>query len=105
MTSESEYSHLIDKGENFTSSVQQQIENTEYEIRKLERGIKVSHRSRLTINDEGRDYDSMVKQYVKDIKALRDRLEELTEKKHFSSGRWKVITKGRRRPSIPKWPI
>ena len=82
-----------------------EIESIEYEIRKLERGIKMAHRSRFNVRGEGIDYDSMIKQYVVDIKELRDKLERLTEKKHFSSGRWKIITKGRRRPSIPKWPL
>tara|TARA_R100001244_G_scaffold102885_1_gene76602 strand:+ start:185 stop:448 length:264 start_codon:yes stop_codon:yes gene_type:complete len=82
-----------------------EIEGIEYEIRKLERGIKVAHRGRLNIRGTSVDYDSMIKQYVKDIKELRDRLERLTEKKCFSSGRWKTITKGRRQPSIPKWPL
>ena len=82
-----------------------EIEGIEYEIRKLERGIKVAHRGRLNIRGTSVDYDSMIKQYVKDIKKLRDRLERLTEKKCFSSGRWKTITKGRRQPSIPKWPL
>ena len=82
-----------------------EIEGIEYEIRKLERGIKVAHRGRLNIRGTSVDYDSMIKQYVEDIKELRDRLERLTEKKHFSSGRWKILTKGRRQPSIPKWPL
>ena len=82
-----------------------EIESIEYKIRKLERGIKVAHRGRLNIRGTSVDYDSMIKQYVEDIKELRDRLERLTEKRHFSSGRWKIITKGRRQPSIPKWPL
>jgi hypothetical protein len=82
-----------------------EIAAVEYQIRKLERGIKVAHRNRSNVGDEGVDYDSMIKQYVKDIKELRDRLERLTEKKCFSSGRWKILTKGRRQPSIPKWPL
>ena len=82
-----------------------EIEIVEYEIRKLERGIKVAHRCRLNIKRTSVDYDSMIKQYVEDIKELRDRLERLTEKKYFSSGRWKILTKGRRQPSIPKWPL
>ena len=82
-----------------------EIEIVEYEIRKLERGIKVAHRSRLDIKGTSVDYDSMIKQYVEDIKELRDRLERLTEQKYFSSGRWKILTKGRRQPSIPKWPL
>ena len=67
-----------------------EIEGIEYEIRKLERGIKVAHRGRLNIRGTSVDYDSMIKQYVEDIKEFRDRLEQLT---------------GRRQPSIPKWPI
>ena len=82
-----------------------EIKNIEYQIRKLERGIKVAHRSRLNIKGSSVDYDSMIKQYAKDIKELRDRLEKLTEKKCFSSGRWKILIKGRRQPSIPKWPV
>ena len=82
-----------------------EIEKTEYLIRKLERGIKVAHRSRVNIKGSSIDYDSMIKQYVKDIKELRDKLERLTEKKCFSSGQWKILTKGRRQPKIPKWPI
>ena len=82
-----------------------EVEKTEYLIRKCERGIKVAHRCRLALEGSSVDYDSMIKQYVKDIKELRDRLEQLTEKKCFSSGRWKIITKGRRQPSIPKWPV
>ena len=66
-----------------------EIEKVEYQIRKLERGIKVAHRGRLTLRGSGIDYDSMIKQYVKDIKELRDRLEKLT---------------GRRRPRLAKWP-
>ena len=82
-----------------------EIESIEYEIRKLERGIKVAHRGRLNIEGTSVDYDSMIQKYVEDIKELRDRLEQLTEKKCFSSGRWKILVKGRRRPSIPKWPL
>jgi len=82
-----------------------EIERTEYEIRKLERGIKVAHKCLLNIRGTSVDYDFMIKQYIEDIKELRDRLEKLTEKRHFSSGRWKILVKGRRRPNIPKWPI
>ena len=84
---------------------QQEIERIEYLIRRSERGIKVAHRSRLTIYETSVDYEEMIKTYIKDIKELRDRLEKITEKKHFSSGRWKILTKGRRRPNIPKWPV
>jgi hypothetical protein len=67
-----------------------EIERTGYEIRKLERGIKVAHKCLLDIKGTSVDYDFMIKQYVKDIKELRDGLERLT---------------GRRQPNIPKWPI
>jgi len=67
-----------------------EINNIEYQIRKLERGIKVAHRCRLKARGTSVDYDSMIEQYVEDIRRLRDRLEELT---------------GRRQPKIPKWPI
>ena len=67
-----------------------EIEKIEHEIRKLERGIKVAHRDKITIEGTSIDYDSMIEQYVEDIRKLRDRLEELT---------------GRRQPKIPKWPI
>ena len=82
-----------------------EVDKVEYHIRKLERGIKVAHKCRLNIGENSVDYDSMIKQYVEDIKELRDRLEKLTEEKYFSSGRWKILTKGRRQPSIPKWPV
>jgi hypothetical protein len=81
-----------------------EIPKIEYQIRKFERGIKVSHRCRL-MKGTSTDYNLIIKQYVKDIKELRDRLERLTEKKCFSAGKWKIITKGRRRPNIPKWPV
>ena len=88
-----------------------EIAKTEYHIRKLERGIKIAHRNRINIKGDGVDYDSMIKQYVVDIKELRDRLERLTEKKSFvycciySGLYWKVTAKGRRSPNIPKWPL
>jgi hypothetical protein len=82
-----------------------EIADVEYRIRKLERGIKVAYSGLLNIKGTSVDYDSMIKQYVEDIKDLRDRLERLTEKKHFSSGQWKILTKGRRQPKIPKWPL
>ena len=82
-----------------------ELEAVEYQIRKSERGIKVAHRSRLKIRGTSVDYDAMIAKYVGEIKELRDRLEKLTEKKYFSSGQWKIATKGRRRPSIPKWPV
>ena len=88
-----------------------EIADVEYRIRKLERGIKMAHRNRVNIEGTSVDYDSMIKQYVVDIKELRDRLERLTEKKSFvycciySGLYWKVTAKGRRSPNIPKWPL
>ena len=67
-----------------------EINNVEYQIRKFERGIKVAHRGRLNMEESSVDYCLMIKQYVKDIRELRDKLERLT---------------GRRQPSIPKWPV
>ena len=84
---------------------QREIERLEYQIRRFERGIKVCHRGRLKIYGTSVDYCEMIETYVKDIKELRDRLEKLTEKKHFSSGRWKILTKGRRSPNTLKWPV
>ena len=81
------------------------VEAVEYRISMLERGIKVAHRGRLEIRGTSLDYDAIIKRYVGEIKELRDTLEKLTEKKYFSSGQWKIATKGRRRPSIPKWPL
>jgi hypothetical protein len=69
---------------------QSEIKNLEYRIRKLERGIKVAHRHSLILNGDTVDYDFMIKQRVKEIKTLRDRLEKLT---------------GRRSPNTPKWPV
>jgi len=88
-----------------TNERQREIESLEYDIRKSERGIKVCHISKLKIYGTSVNYDSMIKTYVKDIKDLRDRLENLTGRKHFSSGRWKILTKGRRSPTSPKWPV
>jgi len=87
------------------SEKEREIRSVEYQIRGKERGIKVCHRGRLKIYGTSVDYDSMIKTYIKDIKELRDRLEKLTEKRHFSSGRWKILTKGRRQPNIPEWPV
>ena len=67
-----------------------EVDKVEYHIRKLERGIKVAHRGRLALHGSSVDYDSIIKQYVEDIKELRDKLEGLT---------------GRRQPSVPKWPV
>ncbi len=69
---------------------QLEIKNLEYIIRKTERGIKVAHKNHLILNGSTTDYDFMIKRRVKDIKILRDRLEQLT---------------GRRSPSTPKWPV
>ena len=82
-----------------------EINKVEYQIRKFERGIKVAHKNRLLTNEPGVDYNLIISNYIGEIKELRDRLERLTEKKCFSSGRWKVLVKGRRQPSVPKWPV
>ena len=84
---------------------QREIESIEYKIRKFERGIKIAHRSRLDIQGTSVDYELMIKTYIKDIKETRDRLEKIKEKKYFASGSWKILTKGRRQPNIPKWPV
>ena len=78
-----------------------EINKVEYQIRKFERGIKVAHKNRLLTNEPGVDYNLIISNYIGEIKELRDRLERLTEKKCFSSGRWKVLVKGRRQPSVP----
>jgi hypothetical protein len=85
--------------------VDREINKVEYQIRKFERGIKVAHKNRLLTNEPGVDYNLIISNYIGEIKELRDRLERLTEKKCFSSGRWKILVKGRRQPSIPKWPV
>ena len=82
-----------------------EIQKVEYQIRKFERGIKVAYRCKLIFKETDTNYDLMIEQRVKIIKELRDELEQLTEKKYFSAGRWKILTKGRRRPNIPKWPV
>ena len=82
-----------------------EIQKVEYQIRKFERGIKVAYRCKLIFKETDTNYDLMIEQRVKIIKELRDELEQLTEKKNFSAGRWKILTKGRRRPNIPKWPV
>jgi hypothetical protein len=81
------------------------IQEVEYQIRKFERGIKVAYRCKLIFKETDTDYNMLIQQRVKIIKELRDKLEQLTEKKHFSAGSWKIIAKGRRRPNIPKWPV
>ena len=67
-----------------------EVNNIEYQIRKLERGIKVAHKNRLLTNEPGVDYDFIISNYVGEIKELRDKLEGLT---------------GRRQPNISKWPV
>ena len=75
---------------------QYQIDQTEYQIRKVERGIKVLYTQK--------DYKTMIK-YGERLERLRDKLERLTEQRYFSSGRWKVLKKGRREPLSPEWPL
>lgn len=75
---------------------QYQIDQTEYQIRKVERGIKVLYAQK--------DYKTIIK-YGERLERLRDKLERLTEQRYFSSGRWKVLKKGRREPLSPEWPL
>ena len=82
-----------------------EMQKVEYQIRKFEHGIKVAYRCKLIFKETDTDYDLLIKQRVKIIKELRNELERLTEKRYFSAGRWKILTKGRRRPNIPKWPV
>lgn len=75
---------------------QHKINQVEYQIRKTERGIKVLYAQK--------DYKTILK-YGDRLDLLRDELERLTEKRYFSSGRWKVLKKGRREPLSPEWPL
>ena len=67
-----------------------EVSKIEYQVRKLERGIKVAHKIRLLTNEPGVDYNLMISNYIGEIKELRDKLEVLT---------------GRRQPRTPKWPV
>jgi|TARA_R110002020_G_scaffold24109_5_gene79631 hypothetical protein len=73
------------------------INQVEYGIRKTERAIKVLY-------FQGADANEIIK-YGEKREGLQDRLERLTEERYFSSGRWKVLKKGRREPLSPEWPV
>ena len=74
-----------------------QIASLEYQIRKIERGIKVLFVQKGDKNEILRRGDKREK--------LKDELEQLTKITHFSSGQWKVLREGRREPEIPEWPL
>jgi hypothetical protein len=73
------------------------INDTEYEIRKTERGIRVLHA-------QGAD-PKRILEYGEKREKLQNELERLTEQKYFSSGQWKILVKGRREPKTPEWPL
>jgi len=73
------------------------IDQTEYQIRKTERGIKVLYTC-------GADSKQLLA-YGEKREKLMDQLEKLTEEKYFSAGCWKVLKKGRREPLYPEWPL
>jgi hypothetical protein len=73
------------------------IEQIEYQIRKTERGIKVLYTG-------GADSKKIL-EYGEKREKLKDELERLTEERYFSSGRWKLLRKGRRTPESPEWPL
>jgi hypothetical protein len=74
-----------------------QINQVEYQIRKIERGIKVLY-------SQGASSERIL-EYGSRREKLKDKLEKLTEEKYFSAGRWKVLKKGRRDPESPEWPL
>lgn len=76
---------------------QYQIDQVEYLIRKIERGIKVLY-------TQGGEFNKVI-EYGERREKLKDRLEELTQERYFSCGRWKVLHKGRRIPKSPEWPL
>jgi hypothetical protein len=73
------------------------ISSLEYQIRKIERGIKVLFAQK---GNEGE-----ILRYGDKREKLKDELEQLTRTTYFSSGRWKVLQGGRREPKIPEWPL
>ena len=73
------------------------IDQIEYQIRKTERGIKVLYASRADAKQ--------ILAYGDKREKLMDRLEELTEEKYYTAGRWKMLKKGRREPLYPEWPL
>ena len=74
-----------------------QIDQVEYQIRKIERGIKVLY-------TQGADSNKIM-EYGERREKLRDKLERLTQERYFSCGRWKLLREGRRVPKIPEWPL
>ena len=74
-----------------------EISSLEYQIRKIERGIKVLFAQK---GNEGE-----ILRYGDKREKLKDELEQLTRTTYFSSGRWKVLQEGRREPKIPEWPL
>ena len=74
-----------------------QIDQVEYQIRKIERGIKVLY-------TQGADLSKVI-EYGERREKLKDELEKLTVEKYFSSGLWKILREGRRVPKIPEWPL
>ncbi len=84
------------------------IASLEYQIRKTERGIKVlfaqQERLKLTKTANKGDTNEILK-YGDKREKLKDELEQLTRITYFSSGRWKVLKEGRRKPETPEWPL
>jgi len=76
---------------------QYQIDQVEYRIRKIERGIKVLY--------AGGGDSKKILEYGERREKLKDRLEGLTRERYFSCGRWKLLREGRRIPKIPEWPL
>jgi len=76
---------------------QYQIDQVEYLIRKIERGIKVLY-------TQGAELSKVI-EYGERREKLKDELEKLTVEKYFSSGLWKILREGRRVPKIPEWPL
>ena len=76
---------------------ERQISSLEYQIRKIERGIRVLFAQKSDTNEILRRGDKREK--------LKDELEQLTRTTYFSSGQWKVLREGRREPEIPEWPL
>jgi len=74
-----------------------QIDQVEYQIRKIERGIKVLY-------TQGADLSKVI-EYGERREKLKDELERLTQERYFSCGRWKLLREGRRVPKIPEWPL
>ena len=74
-----------------------EISSLEYQIRKIERGIKVLFAQKGDKGEILRCGDKREK--------LKDELEQLTRTTYFLSGQWKVSQEGRREPEIPEWPL